>query len=233
MNAAALAGATETAVLVLVPEAETAVREHRAHLDMAASWGVPAHLSVVYPFVSPADIDDTVLARLAVAVGTVRAFDCVFPRSAWFGDDVLWLAPEPDAPFRELTRAVVAAFPAHQPYGGAYAEPTPHLTVGELRLGSPDQLAAAERAVRAHLPIRARVEQAVLLAGRPRGRRVASGRDVRTRGLNQGRIRVFPDGLRRRRSAGFRHDLHSSLRRTSAPPDSGTGPPAAATQRHR
>lgn len=167
MNAAALAGATETAVLVLVPEAEAAVAEHRAHLDMAASWGVPAHLSVVYPFVPPADVDDDVLARLATAVGAVEAFDCTFARTDWFGDDVLWLAPEPDEPFRELTRAVVAAFPAHRPYGGLYDEPTPHLTIGELRLGSADALAAAERAVHPHLPMRARVDRAVLLAGRP------------------------------------------------------------------
>jgi hypothetical protein len=167
MNTAALTGAAETAVLVLVPEAEAAVAEHRAHLDMAASWGVPAHLSVVYPFVPPADVDDAVLARLAGAVGTVSAFDCAFRRTEWFGDDVLWLAPEPDTPFRELVRAVVAAFPAHQPYGGLYAEPTPHLTVGELRLGSAAELAAAELSVRAHLPVRARVDRAVLLAGRP------------------------------------------------------------------
>ena len=167
MNAAALAGTTETAVLVLVPEAEAAVAEHRAHLDMAASWGVPAHLSVVYPFVPPADVDGAVLARLAAAVGTVPAFDCAFSRTDWFGDDVVWLAPEPDAPFRELVRAVVAAFPEHLPYGGLYEDPTPHLTVGELRLGSAAELAAAERAVHEHLPIRAQIDRAVLLAGRP------------------------------------------------------------------
>jgi 2'-5' RNA ligase len=128
---------------------------------------VPVHVSVVYPFVPPADVDDDVLSRLAAAVGTVPAFDCVFSSTEWFGEDVLWLAPEPAGPFRELTRAVVAAFPAHQPYGGQYAEPTPHLTIGELRLGSAEQLAAAERAVHTHLPVRARVDRAVLLAGRP------------------------------------------------------------------
>jgi 2'-5' RNA ligase len=97
----------------------------------------------------------------------VPAFDCAFRRTEWFGSDVLWLGPEPDAPFRTLTRAVVAAFPAHLPYGGMYDDPTPHLTVGELRLGTAGELAAAERAVREHLPIRARVDRAVLLAGRP------------------------------------------------------------------
>ena len=164
---AALSDATQTAVLVLVPEAEAAVGQHRAHLDVAASWGVPAHLSVVYPFAPPADVDDHALASLSAAIGTVPGFDCVFARTEWFGDDVLWLAPDPDTPFRQLTTAVVAAFPAHQPYGGIYDEPVPHLTIGERRLGSAEQLDAAERSVREHLPVRARVDRAVLLAGRP------------------------------------------------------------------
>jgi hypothetical protein len=164
---AALAGATETAVLVLVPAAEATVGEHRAHLDVAASWGVPAHLSIVYPFVPPALIDDDVLNRLADAVGTVPAFDCAFPGTAWFGDDdVVWLAPDPEAPFLRLIQAVVTAFPAYQPYGGIHGDPVPHLTVGERRLGSRGELIAAERSVREHLPIRARVDTAVLLAGR-------------------------------------------------------------------
>lgn len=172
---AALAAALETAVLVLVPEAETAVGTHRADLDEAASWGVPAHLSIVYPFVAPAAVDDDVLARLAGAVGTVPAFDCTFPSTAWFGDDVLWLAPDPEAPFLRLIRAVVTAFPAYQPYGGIHGEPVPHLTVGERRLGSTPALRAAERAVRQQLPIRARVSTAVLLAG---GREPDSWRTV-------------------------------------------------------
>ncbi len=173
----ALAGATQTAVLVVVPETEHAVAEHRAHLDMAASWGVPAHLSVVYPFVPPEDVDKDVLARLAAAVGSVHAFDCTFARTEWFGDDVLWLAPQPDGPFRQLISAVVAEFPAHLPYGGLYEEPIPHLTVGELRLGTAAELTAAERAVGEHLPIRARVHRAMLLAGR---REPASWRQVET-----------------------------------------------------
>ena len=141
----ALADATETAVLVLVPEAEPAVAEHRAHLDMAASWGVPAHLSVVYPFVPPAEVDDDVLARLGTAIATVPAFDCAFRRTEWFGADVVWLAPDPDGPFVHLIRAVVAAFPAHQPYGGIHGEPVPHLTIGESRLGGSAELTDAER----------------------------------------------------------------------------------------
>ena len=43
--------AAESAVLVPVPEAERAVSRHRARLDGAAARGVPAHVTVLYPFV--------------------------------------------------------------------------------------------------------------------------------------------------------------------------------------
>jgi hypothetical protein len=88
-----------------------------------ASWGVPALLSVVYPSVPPPDVDDRVLTRLARTVAAVPAFDCVFSRTDWFGDDVLCLARDPYSPFVVLVRAVVAEFPAHLPYGGIYDEP--------------------------------------------------------------------------------------------------------------
>ncbi len=146
---------------------EPAVALHRQGLDVAASWGVPAHLSVIYPFVPPSQVDDDALFRLAEAVRRVPEFDCTFARTAWFGEDVLWLAPDPDGPFRALTRSVLAAFPDHPPYGGVHGEPIPHLTVAESRRGNPAQLHAAERAVAARLPVSARIRTAALLTGRP------------------------------------------------------------------
>ena len=35
-----------------VPAADSLVDEHRRHLDVAASWGVPAYVSVLYPYVT-------------------------------------------------------------------------------------------------------------------------------------------------------------------------------------
>jgi hypothetical protein len=44
---------TESALVVVVPEAEAAVNAHRRRLDPAAAWGVPAHVTVLYPFAPP------------------------------------------------------------------------------------------------------------------------------------------------------------------------------------
>jgi 2'-5' RNA ligase superfamily len=105
----------ETAVLVPVPEAERVVSPHRSRLDGAAVLGVPAHVTVLFPFVPPASVTPGVVDALGAAVAAVSAFGCEFPATSWFGEDVLYLAPRPDEPFRALTRAVCAAFPATCP----------------------------------------------------------------------------------------------------------------------
>jgi 2'-5' RNA ligase superfamily len=160
--------ATETAVLVAVPEVEAAVARHRTRLDSAASRGVPAHVTVLYPFVHPDELDDVVRERLAGAVLSVPAFGCLFARTAWFAEDLLWLAPEPDDPFRRLTDAVFRAFPECPPYAGAHGDaPDPHLTIGDLTLGTVADLKAAEADVRTNLPLYARVDHVLLMAGAP------------------------------------------------------------------
>ena len=157
-------GATESAVIVAVPEAEDVVGPRRAALDRAASWGVPAHVTVLYPFVPPSKIDDQVIRVLANALQTVRAFQAAFPRVAWFGDEVVWLAPEPDQPFRDLISVVSAGFPEYPPYGGTHTELIPHLTIGDR--APVEALRAAARAVEPHLPIEACIRTALVIQGR-------------------------------------------------------------------
>src|SRR5688572_15466144 len=92
----------ESAVLIVVPPAEPAVAKHRRRFDLAAGWGVPAHITVLYPFVPPSALDDAVLARVGEAVAAVPEFRAELPTTGWFGTDVLWLAPEPAPLFRRL-----------------------------------------------------------------------------------------------------------------------------------
>jgi len=153
----------ESAVIVAVPEAEPAVGRWRARLDPAADWGVPAHVTVLYPFVAPAQITAAVLDQLAAAVRRVPRFDADFSRVDWFGDAVTWLAPAPEAAFLALTGAVCAAFPDYPPYGGAFPDPTPHLTIGDG--AAPADLHAAADAVLAHLPVRTTVTKVQVICG--------------------------------------------------------------------
>ena len=148
-------------LVVVVPEAEPVVYRHRQVLDENAALGVPAHVTVLFPFASPTALDEPTLDRVRAAVGTVPAFRYAFRRTAWFGDDALWLAPDNPGPFRELTSRVHAEFPDHPPFEGAFPDVVPHLTVGH---GHPrGELEAAERQVLAQLPVTGRATDVVLL----------------------------------------------------------------------
>jgi 2'-5' RNA ligase len=156
--------ATETAVLALVPEAEPVVGKHRRRLDPTTAAGIPAHVTVLYPFVAPAGVTTATVGALRAAVAGTGAITCEFADTGWFGEDYLWLAPSPAEPFAELTARVWRAFPEQVPYGGEH-EPAPHLTVGYRSHASLDALREAEAEVRGSLPVTARIEALHLLAG--------------------------------------------------------------------
>lgn len=163
--AEALPSPTATAIIVPVPAAEPVLVKHRRDVDPAAAQAVPAHVTVRYPFVQPDQVDDRVVAALTAAFSNTCAFECSFARTTWFGDDVLWLDPEPAEPFGSLTDAVWRAFREHPPYGGAHEVVVPHLTIGGIRASGAHAVRAAERAVRPWLPVTARIDRAWLVAG--------------------------------------------------------------------
>jgi 2'-5' RNA ligase len=134
-----------------------------ARLDAAAYDGVPAHLTVLYPFLPPSQIGDDDLAVLARLFAGAPSFDFTLDRVSWFGEQVVWLGPREEAPFRALTDLAHAAFPSCPPYGGQYADVIPHLTIGHD--ADPEILRAAGEAVRPRLPIAARATEVTLMAG--------------------------------------------------------------------
>ncbi|GAA3047790.1 2'-5' RNA ligase family protein [Pseudonocardia yunnanensis] len=154
---------SESAVIVPVPEAEPVVGEFRASLDRSAGWGVPAHVTVIYPFLAPDRLGLDELRRLRDAVRSVPRFDVSFPEVRWFADTVVWLAPHPADGFRALIDAVWSAFPECPPYGGAFDTPVPHLTIGDD--AALDALSAAGDAVSRRLPVTASVQVAHLFQG--------------------------------------------------------------------
>jgi hypothetical protein len=72
-------------------------------LDANASLGIPAHFTVLFPFMPPDAIGPPVLGQLERLFAAVRGFWFQLARTAWFGDEVLWLAQRDPAAFRALT----------------------------------------------------------------------------------------------------------------------------------
>ncbi len=129
------AGATamnQSAFIVRVPEAEPHVATLRERLDPSARLGVPAHITVLYPFMAPEHIDAALVAKVRAIATATAPFVFRVARIGRF-PGTLYLAPEPEAPFIALTLALMRAFPGHLPYGGQHEGIVPHLTVAQAR----------------------------------------------------------------------------------------------------
>jgi hypothetical protein len=150
----------ETAVIVPVPAAEPAVADWRHRFDRSAPFGVPAHITVVFPFVPSALLTDTDLFDLRSLFALQPAFELTL---AGFGrfPGVLYLDPDPAAPFRAFTAAMVSHWPDFPPYGGAYDDPIPHLTVTEI--ADDAEIAEAQRDIAPKLPIVSTLTRALLV----------------------------------------------------------------------
>jgi 2'-5' RNA ligase len=141
-------------LLATVAEAEPLVEHWRQRFDASAAAGIPAHMTVLFPFldvdlISAAVIDD--LATLIAGHGpfTVRFEGCGrFP-------DVLYLAPAPGQPLRALTESIAGRWPEAPPYGGQFADVIPHLTVAHEQ--PPEVLDGVEAALAGRLPVTATI----------------------------------------------------------------------------
>jgi len=137
----------------------------RARLDCSASREIPAHVTVLYPFVPPRQITAAVIEMAAAVVKSVPGLGARFASTRWFGEDVLWLASEPAAPFRGAHRRRARGLPAVSAFGGAFAHVIPHLTVGDRPDGGMSALRAAQAQVLPMLPVRTHVSRAWLMSG--------------------------------------------------------------------
>ena len=132
-----------TALIVEVPEAEPAVGTLRLQHDRSAALGVPAHVTILFPFADAEAVDEDGLTGL---FARFPAFDFSLDRVERFDDGIVWLHPEPSLRFVDLTAAVAERWPEYPPYGGLFDEPIPHLTVSEVPIDVNVQLPIASRA---------------------------------------------------------------------------------------
>jgi 2'-5' RNA ligase len=160
-----------TALIVPVPAVEPVVSGWRKRFDGSAAQGMPAHVTVLYPFLPEERLTSDVLARLRELCAESPSLDVRFRRTGRF-PGVLYLDPEPADGLRQLTLALAGRWPEAPPYGGAFGEVIPHLTVAHGGAGVLDDI---ESDVLRGLPVRTRLLEACLYISdgelwRPRAR---------------------------------------------------------------
>lgn len=121
-----------SAVVIPVREAETVVRGRALQVHpelLPVDRSLAAHITLLAPFYPPARIDDAVVHHLARLFADVVPFGFELTEVCEFPDGATYLAPEPAAAFRLLTQDLHREFPEFPPYGGAFDDIVPHLTV--------------------------------------------------------------------------------------------------------
>jgi 2'-5' RNA ligase len=128
-----------------------------------------AHITLIYPFYDSARIDAETMRGIESVVTSFVSFPFTLTTVEYFRSPsvVLYLAPEPAAPFQELTRGFVRIFPNALPYGGVFDEIVPHVTVADEN--DPETLATIEAEVGSRLPIKAIADEVELVELGPQG----------------------------------------------------------------
>lgn len=150
----------QSAVVVPVPEAEPAVSRWRDGLDRSAAEGMPAHITVLFPFLPESQLTADVRIQLEAICAERDPIVVTLPTASRF-PGVLYLDPVPSDGLRELTLAIAERWPEAPPYGGRHDDVVPHLTVA---MADDTMLDAVQAEITSHLPIKTILEQARIYA---------------------------------------------------------------------
>ncbi|WP_372664955.1 2'-5' RNA ligase family protein [Amycolatopsis kentuckyensis] len=153
-----------TALVILLPAAESALAVARRIDSGLVRPGLPAHVTALYPFLPDASLSDEVLSAvrsLAAATSPVSVeLTDVLPAPGFLA------LPAPS--LQAVTDAVCARWPDVPPYGGRFGpRPPAHVTVAMG--GDDDTLSRVAAEVRPLLPMTGRAEALQLVALTERG----------------------------------------------------------------
>jgi len=120
-------------LLIPVRELEYVVRPRLERLSPEYLSSDPdeiaAHITLLGPFADRDKIDDGMISELRSIFADVLPFPFKLTHITQFPDGTTYLAPTPSSPFRHLTHALYRRFPEFPPYGGAFDDVVPHLTI--------------------------------------------------------------------------------------------------------
>ncbi len=125
----------EATGLILPVSLPPALEALRCRAIPDARLGLPAHVTLLYPFVPVEALDDNLRDTIQQIVAGADAFEFrLAGRGTW--PDVAFATVEPELPFRALHEAFAGAYPSLPIYRGAF-EFAPHVTLAEGHSATP------------------------------------------------------------------------------------------------
>lgn len=149
-----------TGLVLLTPGLEGVVDRWRRHYDPVRAYGMPAHITVLYPWLPYGSITEHDRAALTQICSARSTMVLTFARLGRF-PETLWLDPHPAAPIVELVNSVAARWPTYPPFAGEFADVVPHLTVADRR--DPDSLTGVIADIEPRLPVHETVPALTLM----------------------------------------------------------------------
>ncbi|MGH3845329.1 MAG: 2'-5' RNA ligase family protein [Pseudonocardiaceae bacterium] len=151
----------QTGLVIPVPAADPLLTLVETRHPGTVRQGVPAHVSLLYPFIDAAELDEQVsraLSELFIeqAPMLVEFVEC-YRRGGFVA-----LRPAPIVELTELTRKAHDRWPDVVPYEGVYGDVEPHVTVATR--ASEETAMTIEQEVTEQLPISAELREAWLVA---------------------------------------------------------------------
>jgi len=149
----------ESGIILPVPEAEPIVGQLRTLHDPQARLGVPAHITLLYPFADPSNLA-WALPTLTQLFSRIPVFDFSLVEVRRFPAAV-YLHPHPPEMFVRLTDLLAQHWPDFPPYGGSFPTVIPHLTVADR--ATSDTLDSVSDALATRVPIPCRATEVWLM----------------------------------------------------------------------
>lgn len=118
----------QSLLLIPVPSSDSLIGPWRKKYDWVALHGVPAHITLLFPFKEPSQISGVDIEKLDGIFTKLRQFPFTLVKIGTF-PNVIFLEPNPRGPFIELTKKIVNAFPETPPWEGKYPAVNPHQTM--------------------------------------------------------------------------------------------------------
>ena len=153
-------------LIVPVTVAETAIRPEPSECVPIWLDGIPAHVTLLFPFPRMEQLDPAGLADLKALFAGTLPIRVTFSTVGRF-PDVVYLAPEPRDWFIRLTEALSKRY-GLLPYGGIFPSIVPHLTVA--RDPDPAVLERIAAALERYLPLETDVREVWLMEEEADGR---------------------------------------------------------------